>query len=100
MIAQLSKGDFIPSFCTACYRKGRTGEAFMGLAKHGEIHNMCAPNALLSFKEYLVDYADAVTRAEGERLIAKELRDLEPAMREKTAELLGKIEQGERDEYI
>lgn len=100
MIAQLSRGDFIPSFCTACYRKGRTGEAFMGLAKHGEIHNMCAPNALLSFKEYLVDYADAVTRVEGERLIAKELQDLEPAMREKTAELLGKIEQGERDEYI
>jgi 2-iminoacetate synthase len=100
MIAQLSKGDFIPSFCTACYRKGRTGEAFMGLAKHGEIHNMCAPNALLSFKEYLVDYADATTRAEGERLIARELQDLEPAMRDTTVMLLEKVANGERDVYV
>lgn len=100
MITQLSHGDYIPSFCTGCYRKGRTGEAFMGLAKEGEIHHMCAPNAILSFKEYLIDYADADTRADGERLIAKELGDLEPTMRKKTADLLVKIEQGDRDVYV
>jgi 2-iminoacetate synthase len=100
MIAQLCKGDFIPSFCTACYRLGRTGERFMGLAKHGEIHNMCAPNALLSFKEYLMDYADAATRADGERIITRELETFDPKMKRKTQELLNKIEHGERDEYV
>ena len=100
MITQLSKGDFIPSFCTGCYRKGRTGEAFMGLAKEGEIHHMCAPNAILSFKEYLIDFADAETRAEGERIIANELQELDPKMRRKTTELLSKIEQGDRDIYV
>lgn len=100
MIAQLAKGDYIPSFCTGCYRKGRTGEAFMGLAKEGEIHHMCAPNAILSFQEYLIDFADAEARAEGERVIANELENLEPGMRKKTTELLAKIAQGERDMYV
>lgn len=100
MVKQLSKGDFIPSFCTACYRKGRTGEAFMGLAKHGEIHNMCAPNALLSFKEYLIDFADAETRAQGERIIAEELDTFEEHLRTRTTELLARVEQGERDMYV
>lgn len=100
MVAQLCKGNYIPSFCTACYRKGRTGETFMGLAKHGEIHNMCAPNGILSFKEYLLDYADEETRAEGDRIIAQELEDLEPHMRRKTMELLARIENGERDVYV
>ena len=50
---------YIPSFCTACYRTGRTGEKFMDLAKNGEIRRMCEPNALLSLKEYLLDYASA-----------------------------------------
>jgi 2-iminoacetate synthase len=100
MVSQLCKGEFIPSFCTACYRRGRTGEAFMGLAKHGEIHNMCAPNGILSFKEYLLDFADAETRAQGDRIIANELEDLEPHMRRKTTELLARIEQGDRDVYV
>jgi len=100
MVKQLSKGDFIPSFCTACYRKGRTGEAFMGLAKHGEIHNMCAPNALLSFKEYLIDFADAETRAEGERIIAEELDTFEEHLRGRTTELLARVENGARDLYL
>jgi len=100
VMCQLCKDDYIPSFCTACYRLGRTGERFMGLAKHGEIHNMCAPNALLSLKEYLLDYATGDTRSEGERVLAECVEDLPPAMRGKTMELLAKIEKGDRDVYV
>jgi len=96
----LCKDDYIPSFCTACYRVGRTGERFMGLAKHAEIHKMCEPNALLSLKEYLIDYAAGETREEGERIIAKSLEGLPDSLRKKTSELLARIEQGERDLYI
>ncbi len=96
----LCKENYIPSFCTACYRTGRTGEAFMHLAKHGEIHKMCGPNALLSLKEYLLDYADGETRAEGERLIAECVAELSPALQKKTLQLLARIENGERDVYI
>lgn len=100
VLCSLCKENYVPSFCTACYRSGRTGEAFMGLAKHGEIHKMCAPNALLSLKEYLVDYALEETRLEGERVIADSLSDLPEALRKKTAQLLARIEEGERDVYI
>ena len=100
VMCRLCKDNYIPSFCTACYRKGRTGENFMGLAKHGEIHKMCAPNALLSLKEYLIDYAEGDTRVEGERVLAESLEGLQPALRKKTVELLAKIEAGERDVCI
>jgi 2-iminoacetate synthase len=100
VMCQLCKDNYIPSFCTACYRTGRTGEHFMGLAKHGEIHKMCGPNALLSLKEYLLDYAEGETRAEGERVLAECLEDLSPALRRKTMELLARIEKGERDVYV
>ncbi|MGI6295915.1 MAG: [FeFe] hydrogenase H-cluster radical SAM maturase HydG [Armatimonadota bacterium] len=100
VLCSLCKDDYIPSFCTACYRSGRTGEAFMGLAKHGEIHKMCGPNALLSLKEYLIDYAEAETRQEGERVIADGLKDLPDALRKRTEEYLNRIEAGERDLYI
>lgn len=100
VICQLCKDDYIPSFCTACYRSGRTGERFMGLAKHCEIHKMCEPNALLSFKEYLIDYAEGETKAEGERILTENLENLPEPLRKKTAELLARIEQGERDVYI
>ncbi|HPX27008.1 MAG TPA: [FeFe] hydrogenase H-cluster radical SAM maturase HydG [Treponemataceae bacterium] len=65
--------DYIPSFCTACYREGRTGDRFMTLAKDGQISNCCQPNALMTLKEYLMDYASSDTRLKGERLIAKEI---------------------------
>jgi 2-iminoacetate synthase len=65
--------DYIPSFCTACYREGRTGDRFMSLAKDGQISNCCQPNALMTLKEYLMDYASSDTRLKGERLIAKEI---------------------------
>lgn len=100
VMCRLCKDNYIPSFCTACYRLGRTGEQFMGLAKHGEIHNMCGPNALLSLKEYLTDYAEGETKQEGERVLAECLEDLSPALRKKTIEMLVKIEQGKRDVYI
>ncbi len=100
VMCQLCKDNFIPSFCTACYRTGRTGERFMGLAKHGDIHHMCGPNALLSLKEYLIDYAEGETREQGERVLSECLSDLGPNLREKTVELLARIEQGERDVYI
>ncbi|MFQ3549032.1 MAG: [FeFe] hydrogenase H-cluster radical SAM maturase HydG [Armatimonadota bacterium] len=100
VMAKLCEYGYIPSFCTACYRQGRTGETFMGLAKHGEIHKMCGPNAILSFKEYLMDYADERAKAEGERVIAESLEELPARLREKTMKLLTVIEQGKRDVYI
>jgi len=96
----LCKDDYIPSFCTACYRAGRTGERFMGLAKHGEIHHMCNPNALLSLKEYLMDFATGETRAEGERVLAECLEDLPANLRKKTMDLLARIADGDRDVYV
>lgn len=100
VMCTLCKDNYIPSFCTACYRAGRTGERFMGLAKHGEIHHMCGPNALLSLKEYLMDYAEGETRDEGERVLAECLDELSPPLRKKTMQMLVRIEQGERDVYI
>lgn len=100
VMCQLCKDNYIPSFCTACYRTGRTGERFMGLAKHGEIHNMCAPNAMLSLKEYLIDYAEGETKEQGERVLAECIEDLPQSIRKKTMELLARIEQGDRDVYI
>ena len=64
---------YIPSFCTACYREGRTGDRFMSLCKSGQIQNCCHPNALMTLKEYLMDYASPATKALGDRLISKEV---------------------------
>jgi 2-iminoacetate synthase len=72
VVCQLLKDGYVPSFCTACYRLGRTGEVFMEYAKPGFIQNMCTPNALLTLQEYLVDFASPETKAAGEMLIQKE----------------------------
>lgn len=93
-------GDYIPSFCTACYRSGRTGDRFMQLAKSGKIHDICQPNALASLKEYLLDYADDQTRLEGEKLIAKELESLPERLRAVTERMLARVASGERDVYL
>ncbi|MDO4261449.1 MAG: [FeFe] hydrogenase H-cluster radical SAM maturase HydG [Eubacteriales bacterium] len=89
---------YIPSFCTACYREGRTGDRFMSLCKSGQIQNCCHPNALMTLKEYLTDYASEETKAIGERLIEAELQNIP---RERTrgicADHLKKIEEGIRD---
>ena len=94
----LMRLGYIPSFCTACYREGRTGDRFMSLCKSGQIQNCCHPNALMTLKEYLVDYASEDTKRIGERLIAEEI---EKVPREKIREIarrnLAEIEQGKRD---
>ena len=89
---------YIPSFCTACYREGRTGDRFMSLCKSGQIQNCCHPNALMTLKEYLMDYASEDTRKIGLKLIEKEIPNVP---REKTREILEyhlkEIEDGQRD---
>lgn len=89
---------YVPSFCTACYREGRTGDRFMRLAKTGEIKNCCHPNALLTMKEYLEDYASASTKSLGERVIRQELPKIpRPAVRQKAEHLLQDLAAGGRD---
>ena len=90
--------DYIPSFCTACYREGRTGDRFMALCKVGQIQNCCHPNALLTLQEYLQDYASPETKKVGEALIDREIQNVPyPKRREKALEYLDKIRNGERD---
>ena len=73
VVGWLMEMGYIPSFCTACYREGRTGDRFMSLCKSGQIQNCCHPNALMTLKEYLMDYASPKTQAIGDQLIAKEV---------------------------
>lgn len=88
----------IPSFCTACYREGRTGDRFMQLVKSGQIANCCQPNALMTLKEYLEDYALEETKKKGEKVIEKEWKRVtNPKVSQIAKERLLKIETGERD---
>ena len=90
--------DYVPSFCTACYREGRTGDRFMALCKAKQIQNCCLPNALMTLKEYLEDYASEETKEAGLKLIEKNIPDVtNPVARETLAARLKKIEEGERD---
>lgn len=73
VVRWLMEMDYIPSFCTACYREGRTGDRFMSLLKSGQIQNCCHPNALMTLEEYLMDYASPATKALGDKLIDKEV---------------------------
>ena len=94
----LMRDGFIPSFCTACYRKGRTGDRFMSICKKGEIQNCCHPNALMTLKEYLEDYASPETKELGNALITRELDNISTAgIRGITLRNLKSIEQGQRD---
>ena len=89
---------YIPSFCTACYRNGRTGERFMDICKSQQIHNYCQPNAIMTLKEYLEDYASVETKKVGEALIAQEVEKLQNAnIQTAVKEDLVKIHNGERD---
>ena len=98
VVRWLLEQDHIPSFCTACYREGRTGDRFMSLCKSGKIGLCCTPNALMTLKEYLVDYASPETRAIGEALIEKSLADIPlEKTREITRDRLVRIEHGEHD---
>ena len=90
--------DHIPSFCTACYREGRTGDRFMTLLKNGQIANCCLPNALLTLKEYLKDYASPATREKGEAMIKKMIDSIpNERARATAAKYLAAIDNGERD---
>ncbi len=89
---------YIPSFCTACYREGRTGDRFMRLVKSGQIANCCQPNALMTLKEYLEDYASPDTRAKGEAVIAAELERIpNEKVRRIAREHLTELHDGKRD---
>ncbi|MBR2137404.1 MAG: [Alphaproteobacteria bacterium] len=94
VIYWLMERGYLPSFCTACYRAGRTGDRFMELCKTKQIHNCCHPNALLTLEEYLTDYASPATKELGEKLIAKELATLSPKAAEITAKWLTSIRDG------
>lgn len=92
--------DYIPSFCTACYREGRTGDRFMELCKSRQIQNCCHPNALMTLKEYLVDYASPETRAVGDTLISKELANIPNAkVRAVVSNHLAAIENGTGNDF-
>lgn len=94
----LMRLGYIPSFCTACYRAGRTGDRFMSLLKSGQIVNCCQPNALMTLKEYLEDYAAPDTRKIGEELIAKEILNVtDEKVRNKAMEYLNELHDGKRD---
>jgi 2-iminoacetate synthase len=98
VVKWLMELGYIPSFCTACYREGRTGDRFMSLCKSGQIQNCCHPNALMTLKEYLIDYASEDTRRIGEALIEAELNNIpKEKVREICRDNLVKIEQGIRD---
>jgi 2-iminoacetate synthase len=98
VIKWLMDMGYIPSFCTACYREGRTGDRFMALCKSGQIQNCCHPNALMTLKEYLMDYAKPLTRETGEQLIEREIPSIPNGkIREKIQLWLSDIEQGKRD---
>ena len=98
VIEWLMELGFLPSFCTACYRAGRTGDRFMELCKSKQIQNCCHPNALLTLKEYLEDYASPATKALGEKLVQAELPNIpQEKVREVCVERLQKIAHGERD---
>ncbi len=101
VVSSIIKQDHIPSFCTACYRSKRTGDAFMQLAKTGNIHHLCRPNAILTFKEFVIDYGNEQIRNDGERLIEKEIEKITDQDRKlETRNRLKRIEQGERDLFF
>ena len=98
IIRDLQLDGYLPSFCTSCYRKGRTGDHFMGFAKSMFIHNYCHPNALLTYYEYLLDYAGPEAREAGKRCIMENANNLvDPQERETMLERLRQIENGVRD---
>lgn len=98
VVCWLMEMGYIPSFCTACYREGRTGDRFMALCKNRQIHNCCLPNALMTLKEYLMDYASPKTHAVGDSLIQKEMLNIpNEKVRAIVAERLKEITDGKRD---
>ena len=100
VVRDVASLGYIPSFCTACYRLGRTGRDFMDLAKPGEIKSHCDPNALSTFQEYLLDYASEGTRQVGGALIEKVLGERGEAERAAAEKMLAAVGRGERDVFV
>ncbi|MBT3405934.1 [FeFe] hydrogenase H-cluster radical SAM maturase HydG [Candidatus Woesearchaeota archaeon] len=101
VMSEVVKQGNLPSFCTACYRKGRVGKDFMDLAKPGLIQDFCQPNAILTFQEYLTDYGENDLVKVGEDLINESLSDISTEKRrEETLERINRIKNGERDIYF
>ncbi len=99
VIADVASLGYIPSFCTGCYRLGRTGADFMDMAKPGEIKSHCGPNAVSTFTEYLMDYASPSTREIGFQLIDKVVGDMTGVAKERAERLVKKVKEGQRDVY-
>ncbi|KXZ40471.1 iron-only hydrogenase maturation protein HydG [Alkalithermobacter thermoalcaliphilus JW-YL-7 = DSM 7308] len=101
MLKVICKQGHLPSFCTACYRAKRTGEAFMELAKHSHIHEFCQPNSILTFKENLVNSASEETKKIGEEMIQRELDKIKnEKIKQEVKKRLERIEKGEKDLYF
>lgn len=100
IIDELLSNDYIPSFCTSCYRMGRTGEHFMEFSVPGFIKRFCTPNALLTLSEYICDYAKGETIEKGWKVIEKNLEKLESEVAVSTKEKIERIKKGERDLYF
>ena len=98
VVRWLLEMGYIPSFCTACYRAGRTGDRFMALCKSRQILNCCHPNALMTLKEFLLDYGSPETQAVGEKVIQEQLGQISnEAVKNATIQYLSRIDSGERD---
>lgn len=101
VVKDIARRGYLPSFCTSCYRAGRTGKNFMNLAKPGAIKEFCGPNCLLTFKEYVLDYGDEILRLDADRIIRSELQNIQnTALRGETVRRIQLLEQGERDLYF
>jgi 2-iminoacetate synthase len=100
VIDELLANDYLPSFCTSCYRMGRTGEHFMEFSVPGFIKRFCTPNAILTLSEYICDYATEEVEKKGWKAIEKNLQKLEPGVMQNTKEKIERIKKGERDLYF
>jgi 2-iminoacetate synthase len=99
VVADLAKMGYMPSFCTACYRVGRTGKDFMDLAKPGLIKQKCGPNSVGTFLEYLIDYATPDTQALGERIIREEMSHMGDKEADVSERIMRAIRKGKRDVF-
>jgi len=101
VVCDICRCGYFPSFCTACYRQGRTGEHFMDLAKSADIHYLCRPNAILTFQEYLEDYASEETKAVGAEVVTNEMSKIsDNGCKNQTKAKILRIKNGERDLYF
>lgn len=99
VVRDLAESGFIPSFCTSCYRMGRTGADFMDLARPGEIRRHCDPNALSTLQEFVEDHAGPATREAARALVARSLADMDPSARTRAEAMVARVAHGERDVF-